>query len=183
MKIYTKTGDGGETGLRGGKRVSKADARVEAYGEVDELNSFLGAALASLPAGARFSTLRRSLGRVQAELFHIGAVLASPPGHSDAAAFPAGFAAWLEAEIDAMTRTLKPLRRFILPGGSPAGAQFHLCRTVCRRAERAVVRLPRAERPDGIVVYLNRLSDYLFTAARWVNARLRREETEWAGLP
>lgn len=181
MKIYTRTGDKGETGLRGNRRVRKDDPRVRAYGDVDELNCALGAALSHIPLRQAFTLLRGELHCIQAELFHVGAVLAAPPDHPDAQAFPADLAPRLEASIDRMTAQLPPLRRFILPGGSPAGAALHLARAVCRRAEREVVGLTPPV-PESLLVYLNRLSDYLFTAARWVNARLARRETEWAGL-
>lgn len=167
MKIYTKTGDKGETGLWGGQRVRKDDARVAAYGQVDELNCAVGAALAVLPEEA--AALREMLTRVQNELFVVGSILA---GVQDPAPSPER----LEREIDAMTAELPPLKQFILPGGGPAGAALHLARGVCRRAERAVVPL------DGVhdvVVYLNRLSDHLFTAARWANMKSGRTETPW----
>ncbi|TBR17337.1 cob(I)yrinic acid a,c-diamide adenosyltransferase [bacterium] len=178
MKIYTKTGDRGETGLRGGKRVPKSDAQVAAYGDADETNAALGAALALIPRRRAFAKMRLDLERVQAQLFEAGAALSSPAGSPESAAFPAGAADWLEAEIDRMTAELPELKHFILPGGCPAGAQLHLARTVCRRAERAVVGLGSF---PSVVVYLNRLSDFLFVAARWTNLRLRGGETRWLG--
>jgi len=188
MKIYTKTGDQGQTGLWGGARLSKSHARVAAYGDIDELNSFLGAALAHLQ-GPAATSLALPLARIQEELFIIGALLASPADKRKelTAPFdkglPAEAAARLEGEIDALTKDLKPMTKFILPGGSPAGAWFHLARTVCRRAERAAVGLAASEElPENILAYLNRLSDYLFTAARWINAQSGRPETQWQGL-
>lgn len=188
-KIYTRTGDKGETGLWGGRRVPKSHRRVRAYGEVDELNSVLGAVLAALPPSASFKPLRGALARIQAELFVLGAVLATPPEDKGRLTppfdrgVPPEAAGRLEGEIDRMARDLKPISRFIMPGGSTAGAWLHLARTVCRRAEREVVTLRAEEEvPGSAVEYLNRLSDHLFTAARWVNAKLKRRETQWEGL-
>ena len=177
MKIYTRTGDKGETGLIGGKRVPKAHPRVDAYGEVDELNCAIGAARAAL--GEEHAGLDEALARTQAECFVLGALLA---GAADP--FPAGAAARLESEIDAWDVELEPLKNFILPGGGGAGAALHLARAVCRRAERRVAALRGDDAaPAGVVVYLNRLSDWLFTAARWANKKSGRPETPWAGLP
>lgn len=196
MKIYTRTGDKGETGLWGGSRVSKDHPRVRAYGEVDELNSWIGLALAALaqerPAeGEPLKLLSEELTRVQAELFQAGAILATPGSKTDKLGkdldrgLPNSAIERLEAEIDGLTRELWPLKRFILPGGSKAGALLHLARAVCRRAERQVVALGPSAEPESretlssVVVYLNRLSDFLFTAARWANAKLKAGETEW----
>lgn len=187
-KIYTRAGDRGQTGLWGGKRVWKHDPRVDAYGEVDEAMTAIGAASAALPRSAAFAPMRRALARVQEELFAIGALLATPPERSKLlgrhARGPAPAAAKrLEAEIDAWTAELGPLKHFILPGGSLPGALLHVARTVCRRAEREVVRFSRRQAvPEGALVYLNRLSDHLFTAARWTNRKLRAPETAWPGL-
>jgi cob(I)alamin adenosyltransferase len=193
-KIYTKTGDKGETGLWGGRRVSKNHPQVRAYGEVDELNSVLGLAAAALPPRKNLDGLRRSLARVQEELFALGAILATPADevHRLAPTFNRCVPAErLESEIDKMTAEIKPLKRFILPGGADAASWRHFARCVCRRAEREVVALrehaaPGSKNPpdvpDGVIVYLNRLSDFLFTAARWVNYRLKYRETEWLGL-
>ncbi|MBI5595048.1 MAG: cob(I)yrinic acid a,c-diamide adenosyltransferase [Elusimicrobia bacterium] len=178
MKIYTKTGDKGETGLRGGSRLPKSDPRVQAYGDVDELNAALGLVPVSVPRRRAFSKLRLDLERVQGQLFELGAALSSPAGTAEAAAFRAGSELWLEAEIDRMTADLPPLSHFILPGGSQAGAALHLARTVCRRAERAAVALGK-DAPPQSVVYLNRLSDFLFVCARWANNRLRSPEARW----
>ena len=178
MKIYTKTGDAGETSLFDNTRVSKADSRVDAYGEVDELNACLGAARALLGG-----ELGDTLEMIQQELFSIGSRLADPSSRVaarvDKAWLPADAIARLEKTIDTFEAELPPLRRFILPGGSPGGAFLHLARTVCRRAERRVVALG-AEAVDGvIVVYLNRLSDLLFVAARLANRRAGVPEIEW----
>ncbi|MDE2040126.1 MAG: cob(I)yrinic acid a,c-diamide adenosyltransferase [Elusimicrobia bacterium] len=173
MKVYTKTGDRGETGLWGGTRVLKSDARVAAYGDVDELNCALGAALSVLPKAAL--ELGPRLSRLQQELFLLGSILSGVD-----ASIPAEAVRRLEEEIDAMTAELPPLSRFILPDGCPAAAALHVARAVCRRAERSVV----AVKPDlPAIVYLNRLSDHLFTAARWVNLKAGLGETPWAGLP
>ena len=179
MRIYTKTGDAGETGLFDGTRVSKADPRVEAYGDVDELNAWLGLVRATeIPAD-----IDDALGHIQRDLFALGAVLADPRHRIAArvtkAALVAEDIARLEQTIDALEAALPPLRRFILPGGLTAGAMLHLSRTVCRRAERRAVALgPDAVDPVA-VTYLNRLSDLLFVMARAVNARANAPEIEW----
>lgn len=179
MKIYTKTGDAGETSLFDNTRVSKADARVDAYGEVDELNAFLGAARA---AGLD-ADLGAALDQIQKDLFALGARLADPSsriaGRVTKAAITAADVERLEQTIDRLDAEIPPLRRFILPGGSAAGALLHLARTVCRRAERRVIGLgPDASEPI-LIVYLNRLSDLLFVMARAANHRARMPETEW----
>ncbi|MBI4345368.1 MAG: cob(I)yrinic acid a,c-diamide adenosyltransferase [Elusimicrobia bacterium] len=187
-KIYTRTGDRGETGLWGGSRVGKDDPRVQAYGAVDEAMSAIGAAIAALPRAASFGALRRALAEAQKELFAVGALLATPPGREKLLGrFASGPSAEsvlrLEREIDAWTAELKPLRTFILPGGSVPGALLHSARTVCRRAEREVIAFSRKKPvPPGVVTYLNRLSDHLFVAARWTNRKLKVGETPWAGL-
>lgn len=182
MKIYTRTGDSGETGLFDGTRVSKADARVAAYGDVDELNAWLGLARAAgAPAGLD-ANLAAMLEQIQRDLFALGARLADPR-HKIAervtkATIGSAEVTRLEGWIDALDDELPPLRRFILAGGSPAGAALHVARTVCRRAERAVVGL--AEGADGeVIVYLNRLSDLLFVMARAANHRAGVPEIEW----
>ena len=179
MKIYTKSGDDGETGLLGGARVRKSDERVEAYGEVDETNAAIGAARAALSD----PDLDAELGRVQTELFTLGAELASPHGARGRAAVPAVDPAWatrLEQAIDRWDASLPELRAFILPGGTAGAAALHLARCVCRRAERRVVALAaRVEVDRSALVYLNRLSDYLFVAARVANLRAGRGETTW----
>ena len=168
MKIYTRTGDQGETSLFGGKRVAKNDARIEAYGTVDELNSFLGAiALDEIPA-------------IQSDLFEIGAHLASP-GTSRFPGVDASRIEQLERSIDEMERELAPLTSFILPGGSPAAAQLHIARTVCRRAERRVVALDDdSSATQSTIAYLNRLSDWLFVAARFANHRAGVADVPWS---
>lgn len=178
MKIYTKTGDTGETSLFDNSRVSKADARVDAYGEVDELNACLGAARA-----ARLDPeLSGIVEEIQKELFAIGARLADPAHRIAARVTKADIAgeqvARLEGIIDRLEAALPPLRRFILPGGGPAGSLLHLARTVCRRAERRIVALALPADPI-VVVYLNRLSDLLFVMARAANHRSGLSETEW----
>lgn len=177
-KIYTRTGDDGTTGLGDGTRVAKDHARVEAYGTVDELNSLLGVALAaSLPAD-----VREALVRIQHELFDLGGELCIPGRE----AIAEEQVARLEQTLDALNALLPPLKEFILPGGSQGGALLHLARTVCRRAERCAVRLARTDpvNPRSIK-YLNRLSDLLFVAARYVNAAHQAPETLWrpAALP
>jgi cob(I)alamin adenosyltransferase len=178
VKIYTKTGDAGETSLFDRSRVSKADARVEAYGEVDELNAALGAARA---AGLD-DDLGDVLEAIQKELFAVGATLADPSkriaGRVTKAAVQPSDVERLEQTIDRLETELAPLRRFILPGGALAGALLHLSRTICRRAERRVVGLGSAVEPI-VIVYLNRLSDLLFVMARAANRRAGVVETEW----
>jgi cob(I)alamin adenosyltransferase len=181
MKIYTRTGDKGQTGLIGGDRVAKSTLRVAAYGEVDELNAVVGAAISELES----SDYLQALERIQRTLFELGAELATPPGGEASRGTPlvtAERVTGLEIAIDALSERLAPLRHFILPGGSRAGAGVHLARTVCRRAERAVVTLAAAEevRPE-ILAYLNRLSDYLFMLARAVNVEDGASEPAWLG--
>jgi cob(I)alamin adenosyltransferase len=179
VKIYTKTGDGGETSLFDNTRVRKSDARVDAYGEVDELNACLGAARA---AGVD-ADIAGTIEAVQKDLFALGARLADPSARIaervTKAAIAGGDIARLESTIDRLEAELPPLRRFILPGGSPAGAALHLARTVCRRAERRVVALGSEAVEPLVLVYLNRLSDLLFVMARAVNHRSRVPEVEW----
>ena len=179
MTIYTKTGDAGETSLFGNTRISKADARVDAYGEVDELNAVLGAARA---AGLD-DELGTALATIQKELFAVGARLADPArriaDRVTKATVQESDVARLEQTIDRLEGELEPLRRFILPGGALAGALLHMSRTICRRAERRVVGLgPGAVEPI-VIVYLNRLSDLLFVMARVANRRAGVAETEW----
>jgi cob(I)alamin adenosyltransferase len=169
MKIYTRTGDDGSTGLIGGSRVAKDDAAIECYGTVDELNAALGAAV--VVAGD--TEAREWLAQVQAELFTIGAHLATPGGASQAKSLPLLDENWimrLEQQIDAVESTLPPLRNFILPGGTEFAARLHVARTVCRRAERLIVATARTRKFDPIIVtYVNRLSDWLFVQARRAN--------------
>lgn len=183
MKIYTKTGDGGETSLYGGRKVPKHDARVEAYGTVDELNAAIGVALAFDEGGTLGPD---GLAEVQSDLFTVGSLLAAakPEAAREAGRIPTlapGRIEALEAWIDRLDAELEPLDAFILPGGSAVGAQLHLARTVCRRAERAITRLlpDRPELADVLIPYVNRLSDLLFTLARSVNARTGASEARW----
>ena len=181
MKIYTRTGDAGDTALFGGGRVPKDHPRVTAYGEVDELNSVLGWAITQIPGGA---TVER-LGRIQHDLFTLGSDLATPPPaegrrRPDTPPLPGDRIAEMEQWMDEADQDLPPLRRFVLPGGAPGAAVLHVARSVCRRAERAVVNLSAAEPVDGIVLaYLNRLSDLLFVLARLENARAARGDVPW----
>jgi cob(I)alamin adenosyltransferase len=179
VKIYTKTGDGGETGLFGGPRVSKSDGRVSAYGEVDELNAALG----WVRAGVEDPEIEAHLARIQEELFSVGAELATPHGVKARSAVPPVDPRWissLEQAIDAWQGELPPLTHFVLPGGARTGAALHLARCICRRAERGVVALAaEAEVTPAVLAYLNRLSDFLFVAARIANHRGGRPEVLW----
>ena len=179
MKIYTKTGDTGETSLFDNTRVSKSDPRVDAYGEVDELNACLG----TVRAAGVDTEIGSALEQIQKDLFALGARLADPAARIadrvTKAAITQGDVERLELLIDRLEADLPPLRRFILPGGSPAGAALHLARTVCRRAERRVVALGAGQDEPAVVVYLNRLSDLLFVMARAVNHRSAVPEVEW----
>ena len=183
MKIYTRTGDSGETGLFDGTRVPKSDPRVATYGEIDELNAWLGLARASVDDAELVGMLER----IQRDLFAIGARLADP-GHRIAervtkAAVSADDIARLEHWIDSLEAALPPLRRFILAGGSTAGATLHVARAICRRAERAMVALEqssgRAAFEADLLTYVNRLSDLLFVMARAANHRAGIADSEW----
>ena len=187
MKIYTRTGDQGDTGLFGGSRVPKTDPRVRAYGAVDELNAALGLALSLDRSGDAEAVLPDDrLAAIQEDLFAVGARLAAddPERAYRRGLIPPleeGRIEALEAWIDEMDEELPELDAFILPGGSPAGAQLHVARTVCRRAERQVVGLAE-EHPDlreRVIPYLNRLSDVLFTLARWTNREAGDQERRW----
>jgi cob(I)alamin adenosyltransferase len=180
MKIYTKTGDDGTTGLFGGGRVGKDDSRVEAYGTVDELLSVIGVARASSPP----DEMKELLARLQDELFMIGAELATVPGKErtlPTRLIGAEDTGRLEVAIDEMEAVLPPLANFILPGGTTAAAALHHARTVSRRAERCVLRASRSVpvRPE-VLVYLNRLSDLLFVAARTANHLSGVPDVPWA---
>ncbi len=175
MKIYTRTGDQGQTSLFGGTRVAKNDPRIEAYGTVDELSSHLGVTRAS---GVPDET-SAELERVQSDLFEIGAHLASPGTSRFTGVNPKRIED-LEHAIDAMEQELAPLTTFILPGGALAASQLHVARTVCRRAERCVVGLHDDSAPtQSTITYLNRLSDYLFVAARFANLRAGVADVPW----
>jgi len=177
MKIYTKTGDKGQTGLFGGARVQKNDKRVEAYGTVDELNSVLGVArAANMP-----DDVQNHLRRIQSELFVLGAEIACTPGKLDRLKMDLvgeKEVLGLEALIDDSELLLPPLKYFILPDGSPAGAALHMARTVARRAERCCLDI---EVRSEVLIYLNRLSDCLFVLARRVNLAQKCPESPWAG--
>lgn len=178
MKIYTKNGDRGETSLLGGQRVPKDALRIEAYGTVDELNSVLGIARAHKPS----AEVDEILGLIQSDLFVLGAELAASNEKRSAMALPISeeHVARLEQTIDSIDARLPQLTTFIIPGGSPLAAQLHLARTVCRRAERLVVRLAKTEKVDALcTMYLNRLSDALFVIARYANHLSGVPETPW----
>jgi cob(I)alamin adenosyltransferase len=178
MKIYTKTGDQGITSLFGGKRVSKAELRIETYGTVDELNSFLG-----LVRDQQVNQKRQEvLVEIQDRLFTIGSILATEPGN-EKLKIPSLLEEdiqFLENEMDAMDESLPPMRFFVLPGGHQSVSFCHVARTVCRRVERLTISLSTQEHVDALVIkYLNRLSDYLFVLARKMAAELDVEETPW----
>jgi cob(I)alamin adenosyltransferase len=178
MKIYTRSGDDGSTGLIGGSRVQKDDATIDCYGTIDELNASLGSAGAVADA-----TGRGWLEQVQVELFTVGSHLATPAGAPQAKALPAIGEEWatrLEQQIDAVEATLPPLRNFILPGGSEFAARLHVARTVCRRAERLLVATSRERQiPPLILTYINRLSDWLFVQARRANHLAGVPDVPW----
>jgi cob(I)alamin adenosyltransferase len=181
VKVYTRRGDSGDTDLAGGGRVGKDDPRVEAYGAVDELNAFVG--IAAVEAQADSAALIEA---IQRTLFRVGASLATNPDVEKKALAGMGAreqdVAALEAAIDAADAELPPLRAFVLPGGTRAGAAFHAARTVCRRAERRVLSLDRiSPLRDASVRYLNRLSDLLFVLARLENQRASVGDVEWSG--
>ena len=179
MKIYTRTGDSGETALFDGTRVSKAHRRVAAYGEVDELNAWLGLVAALTPDDA----VKGRLVHIQRDLFALGSRLADPAHRIAARVTKVGIGAddvaRLEGWIDDLDAALPPLRRFILAGGSPAGAALHVARTVCRRAERAMADLGEGAFEQELLQYVNRLSDLLFTMARAANRDAGVPEIEW----
>lgn len=178
MKIYTKTGDKGETALFSGGRVPKHHLRVESYGTIDELNSILGVVRAANPSPQTDFWLEA----VQNQLFHLGADLATP---MDAKAdwvvrVKLEQVEWLEETIDTMTAELEPLSNFVLPGGTVAAANLHVARTVCRRAERLVTALQAEETiSEHVIAYINRLSDWLFTLARYENKQAGESESKW----
>ncbi len=185
-RIYTRAGDSGGTRLAGGQLVQKDDGRIESYGTVDELNAFIGAArITAEEVSGRAEQLKQLaeiLRRVQHELFNLGSILATLPEdvHPKQARITEADVAQLEREIDAMNSQLEPLRSFVLPGGSRLNADLHICRTICRRAERILVGIARQQNvPAEAIRYLNRLSDALFVWSRWANKVLGVPETLW----
>ncbi len=178
MKIYTKTGDKGTTALFGGKRVPKSDLRIDAYGTVDELNSYIG-----LLRDQEVNQKRKEvLIEIQDRLFTVGSILATEPGNTKVKipALSESDITYLEKEIDAMDAQLPPMKFFVLPGGHPSVSFGHVARTVCRRAERLVIGLDAVEKVDPLVIkYLNRLSDHLFMLCRIMAHELNAEEVAW----
>lgn len=184
-RIYTRTGDAGETALGTGERVSKAHWRIQAYGTVDETNSTLGVVRLHTTA-PEMQKLDQMLARIQNELFDLGADLCVPDtgkelGYEPLRILPKQYER-IEAEIDELNAELSPLRSFVLPGGHPAAAHLHVTRTVCRRAERLIVELASHEGEhvsEGAVAYVNRLSDFFFVASRWANAKSGAGDVLW----
>lgn len=179
MKIYTRTGDTGKTGLAGGSRIAKDSLPIETVGTIDELNALIGI-VCSFPLT---NVIQGQLRQIQSRLFDSGAVVASKEGFDCGVTVDAKQAVWLEECIDGHNQNLKELKQFILPGGHPAAAHTHFARTVCRRAERLVVSLQSesSHELDSLLVFLNRLSDYLFVLARAINALHSQTETAWVG--
>lgn len=180
-RVYTRRGDAGETSLVGGQRVSKDDPRIDCYGAVDELNSFVGIARQSAEE-AGLTNFTADLKKVQHELFNLGSILATRPAdvHPRQARVTSSEIDWLEAQMDRAIASLPSLRSFVLPGGSRLNAELHICRTVCRRAERLCVTLSRLETVDSDTLkYLNRLSDAFFVWSRWVSRKMNAPETLW----
>ncbi|MBI4810211.1 MAG: cob(I)yrinic acid a,c-diamide adenosyltransferase [Ignavibacteriales bacterium] len=176
MKIYTKTGDKGETSLLGGRRVPKDSLRIEAYGTVDELNTVLGICR-SINIVKKIDTIIED---IQNDLFQFGTELASPTEYKSNSAFLSSSISRLEKSIDEIEPKLEPLKNFILPGGNKTASMLHFARTVCRRTERFVVRLSHEETVHkNSIVYLNRLSDLLFILARWTNTISNTSEQKW----
>jgi cob(I)alamin adenosyltransferase len=178
MKIYTKTGDSGTTALFGGKRVSKADLRIDTYGTIDELNSWIGV-VRDQPVNEKRKDI---LVEIQDRLFTVGSILATEPGNTKVKipALVETDVTLLEKEIDAMDNELPPMKFFVLPGGNQAVSFCHVARTVCRRAERLTIGLNSQEPVDALVIkYLNRLSDYLFVLARKMTQELNVQDTPW----
>ena len=178
MRIYTKTGDKGETGLFGGRRVPKDHHRVAAYGDIDELNAFLGQALSK----NQELSIQQTLRKIQELLFELGAELATPPeSRKHQSTLRKADIAWLEKTIDEAETQLSPLKSFILPGGGEAAAALHTARAVCRRAERSVVTLCREEPQTSpqVLIFINRLADLLFVLARLANAKAGVEDLPW----
>ncbi len=189
MKVYTGTGDGGRTSLFSGERIEKSDPRIDAYGDLDELNAVVGAVVAALPHHPESGQLRTQLVTIQSDLFRLGALLATSPD-SPAAAHLSPMTVEhhqrLEDQIDAMDARLEALNCFIIPGGHPSAAGAHVARTVCRRVERRVVKLTSSqsvirEGLEEMLVYLNRLSDYFFVLARYCNHLAGVADEPWQG--
>lgn len=184
-KIYTRTGDKGDTSLFTGQRVPKNDPFIEAIGSVDECNSSIGAALAFLPESKEAGTIKEQLQTVQHALFDVGAALATPRTRAidaklEKTRFDHEAVEKLEKWMDQMDEKLPPLHAFILPGGHPCGALLHVARGICRRAERRILPLHRnGDVSDNVIMYMNRLSDYLFLLSRYVNFLNHRPETQW----
>lgn len=184
-KIYTKTGDKGETSLFSGQRVAKSDPFIDALGTVDECNCAIGLSVSHLPKGDQFHEIREQLETIQHALFDLGAALATPRTKSanakiERTRFDHEEIVVLEKAIDKMEEELTPLTTFIIPGGHPAGAALHLARSICRRAERLVTPIHKnGDVSNDILIYLNRLSDYLFVLSRYVNALAKCQETKW----
>jgi cob(I)alamin adenosyltransferase len=188
MKIYTKTGDTGHTSLIAGTRIPKTNLRVVTYGTADELNSHIGLLVAELESLGTFHSLCKQLFEVQNLLFNAGSILAceDPKLLSRLDPVSEAHVVRLEKQMDEWTHELPKLSQFILPGGSKVGAQLHICRTVCRRAERNIVSLIESMDPPGVpeelkivLIFMNRLSDYFFVGARWVNLKLNRPDVLW----
>lgn len=181
MKIYTRTGDTGETALFSGSRVSKHHPRIQAYGTVDETNAIIGMARAHIVGVEAAAALDHMLGRIQNELFVVGADLATPSeARASVPRIGASHVLVLEQDIDRLDADLPELKKFILPGGHPAAAALHVARTVCRRAERETVAgVEEHGLSRDVVVYLNRLSDFLFVAARWANRSAGLADVTW----
>ncbi|MEM1282650.1 MAG: cob(I)yrinic acid a,c-diamide adenosyltransferase [Chlamydiota bacterium] len=185
FKIYTKTGDKGDTSLFSGQRVPKNDPFIQALGSIDECNSAIGSAISLLPTSEQFKQVIEQLEIIQHALFDLGAAVATPRTKAvdakiEKTRFDQEETSLLEEWIDSMTHELPQLKTFILPGGHPSGAMLHLARSICRRAEREVVPLTNhADVSENVFIYLNRLSDYLFTVSRYVNHLTKTPETCW----
>jgi cob(I)alamin adenosyltransferase len=180
MKIYTKTGDKGETGLFGGGRVSKSSERIEAYGTIDELNSFIGLAITEIKS----EDIKKLLQKIQNQLFTVGSDLAtiwtSKTEKLNIPRVTKEFYLEAEKEIDKFENELEPLKNFILPGGSKSSSLLHICRTICRRAERRIIALNKIEKiNEHIVIYLNRLSDLFFVLSRFENKVSNHPDIKW----
>lgn len=177
MKIYTKSGDKGETSLVHGQRVSKNSIRVEAYGTCDEANSMIGLALSTLPPGEKWADFQQIFHVIQTKLFHVGAEISTPSGKKVAWPIVEEDVLFLEEQIDKLEAVLPPLTNFVLPGGHMSGASLHVARTIVRRAERNTVEIQKQEEINPVaLMYLNRLSDFLFVAARHMNQQMGSPE-------